>query len=274
MAKTQATQLLCWLQLLFSVLLATSIVYGYLNYRISLGQFIESLAATVSSISDVVGRTAETVETKQSLVASTKQTIAATRRLIKELNASAANQAKLAPQYANDLQSAANLAVRLGDALSAVGDGFMFSAPTSVQLEGIRPVILMSRPLEKQGQLLKTNAQEIKAVGSGLLNFSSAIANDGAKLGAELVATSQQALNLLEETEKTLDRLQGSDLPKALQDMRSTSGNLRKISQDVSIAGSIGTTILVFGLLLSGWCFLNSLNLLMLAKRHSTDSVR
>lgn len=271
--KQTVARFLGWLQLIISVMLATLIFFGYLTYRVPLGQFIESFATSIASISKVVGMTAETLETRQILIVNTKQTLIATRILIKELNATALTQTNQAPIYAASARDASTVLDSIGDVVNSIGDGLMFSAPTSLQMEGIRPVIVMSRPLEPQGQLLKTKALAVKGLGSSLLNASNAIESDGAKLGKAFMATTDQALKLLDETEKTLDRLQENDLPKALQEMKSTSENLRNISQEVvNIGGSIVIVFLAFGLLLSGWCFLNSLTLLMIANQRSIET--
>ena len=272
--KIQAARLLASFQLIFSVLIAAAIIYGYVTYRSSLGQFTQALASSIGSVSNVVGMTAETIETKQSLIASGKQTLIASRALIKELKTAALNQTRQAPQLADSIRSASALTTRLGDTLSSVGDGLMLLVPTGLEMNGLRPIVVMTRPLKSQGQLLMADAQNIKIVGSGLLALSDTIANDGARLGAAFAVTGEQALRLLEETEKTLDGLQGNDLPKALQEMKSTSENLRNVSQQVNVAGNISMTFLVFGLLLSGWCFLNSLSHLLMINQYAGSAVR
>lgn len=274
MEKTKAARLLALLQLVCSALLAASIVYGYATYRSSLGQFTEALSASIVSVSNVVGRTAETVESKQSVIESSKQTLLAFSALVKQLNTSALSQARQGPQLAESLRSASALVERLGDTLNSIGEGLMFSAPTGWEMEGLRPIVVMTRPLKNQGQLLLTDAQNIKAVGTSLLNASGTIANDGAKLGTAFVAMGEQTLRLLEETVKTLDRLQGNDLPVALQEMKSTSENLRNVSQQMKIASDISISLLIFGLLLSVWCFLNSLSHLMLIKQYENNPDR
>lgn len=272
-AKIQVARFLATFQLIFSVLIAATIVYGYVAYRSSFGQFTQALASSISSVSNVVGITAETIETKQSLITSTKQALVASRALVKELNAAALNQTRQAPQLADSIRSASMLTTRLGDTLSSVGDGLMFLVPTGLEMNGLRPIVVMTRPLKSQGQLLLTDARDIKTVGSGLLALSGTIANDGAKLGAAFAVTGEQALRLLEETEITLDGLQRTDLPKALQEMKSTSENLRNVSQQVNLAENISVAFLVFGLLLSGWCFLNSLSHLLTINRHAGSAV-
>ncbi len=270
MATTQTTKMLCSLQLFLSILLAISILYGYLTYRGPIGQFAESLTASIGSVSRVLETTAETVELNKSLLISTRQMLAIARSYVQELNTRALSLKNPNPQHIEFLRNASEKIVRLGDSLISMGDGLMFSAPTNVQMEGIRPVIVMSRPMEAYGQQIKAGGYDIKKLGSDIPN----IANQGMTKASEIASESAQVLQQLEDTDKLLLRLEGRDLPKALLEMKSTSENLRRISQEVSVAGNIGTIILVFGLLLAGWCFLNSLSLLMMTNQFPTDSVR
>jgi hypothetical protein len=267
--KTQIARFLASIQLIFSILIAAAIIYGYMNYRSSLGQFIQALATSINSVSNVVGVTAETIETKQSIVTSTKQTLIASRALLKELNAAALNQTRQAPQLAESIRASSLLAARLSDTLNSVGDGLMLLVPTGLEMQGFRPIVVMTRPLKNHGLLLMEDAQNIKKFGNGLLALSGTIGNDGARLGAAFVVTGENALRLLDETEKTLDGLQENELPKALQAMKSASENLRKISQRISVTEDISMAFLIFGLLLSGWCFLNSLSHLLTINLHA-----
>ena len=260
---------LAWLELVFSILMAGSIIYGYLTYRSTLGDFLKSVATSIVSVSNVVQVTAETVQARQSFVDNSRQMITVTRSLITELNTAASNQVKQAPQHAQGIRALSSLSTKLGDSLSKIGDGLLFTVPTSIQMDGIRPVLVMSQPLAAQAQVLKTNAQEIKTISNSLLSASTTIANDGQKLGKAFEATCEQALKVLDETEKTIGKLHDADLPKALQDIKSTSESLRSISQEVNIVGNVGIALLIFGLLLSGWCFLNSVSLLMLVRQNS-----
>lgn len=256
---------LVWLQLAVSALLAASIIIGYFTYRASVGQLIEALAANIASVSKVVETTAESVQMNQGLIESTRQTITLVRGHINDLNATASNLARQAPQYVEYFRTASEKVVRLGDSLSSVGEGLMFSVPTSVQMEGLRPVVVMSRPLEAYAQRLKAAAQEIREFGTGIPS----VAVEGSRQVAAVGATTSQALSQLDDSEKLLGRLQETDLPSALKEMSSTSEKLRTISQQIAIAGNMGVLFLVFGLLLSAWCFLNSLNMLYLIEDRS-----
>lgn len=261
---------LAWFQLAISGLLIALIVYGYFTYRGALGQSIEAISASITTVSKVVEATAETVQMNQSLIVSTRQMIAIARGHIIDVNASASSFAVQVPLYADYFRKVSESIGQLGDSLTSVGDGLMFAAPTSIQMDGMRPIIVMSRPLEAYAQGLKTTAQTIKGISSGMPNF----ANQGQQRVADVVAISGQVIKHLEDAEKLLDHLNETDLPKALQEMKNTSENLRTISQQIGNSGDIGVVFFVFGLLLSGWCFLNSLSLLMLTKQFSPENTQ
>ena len=248
---------LAWLQLVISVLLAASIVYGYFSYRDSLGRSIDALAENIASVSTVVETTAETVQLNQSLIESTRQTIVLARVQVEDVNAIAADWAKRTPQFVDFFRTASEKVVHLGDSLNSVAEGLMFTAPTSIQMEGLRPVIVTSIPLEAYAKRLKASAQDIRDLGIGI----SSTAVEGSRKVVATSATTNQLLGQLDDSEKLLARLQRNDLPKALKEMKSTSENIRTISQQVSVAGNVGGVLFVFGLLLAGWCLLNSLSI-------------
>jgi hypothetical protein len=270
--QKKTIQMLAWIQLIFSMLLATVIGIGYATYHDPLGQFIESLSASVISVSKVVEITAETVASKEQLIQSTKQTLMTTRSAIQNFRTLVQSQAKQAPQLAKAIGAASVVTSQLGGTLNSIADGLMFSAPTGIQFEGVKPILIMSRPLAANGKELKSEAQNIKAISNGLLYVSTAIANEGQGVSAEFGQLSEQTLKLLEETEKTLDGLQKRELPTAVKEMRGTAEHLRVVSMEVGDAGKIGTVLLVIGLLVSGWFFLNSLGQLMLANQISTNT--
>lgn len=272
--KTKLFTLLAWFQLLTSVLLAAAIVWGYATYQVSFGQFIHSVAASIGAVSNVVVRTAETIETRSDLLDQAGQMLVVTRNLVNELRVAADNQEKMAPQYAAGLLSASNVSEQLGGSLESIGNGLLrVSLPTGIQMQGMKPVLVMSRPLEKQAQELIDSARDIKAVGASLSGISDTLSRDGKNVSSTLVVMSEQALKVISEVEKTLAQLKTQDLPKAISDLRATSANLSQISTQIDIVGDVGLVLLVVGLLLAGWCFLHSLGALMLANSRAFTPV-
>lgn len=258
--------LLAWLQLIASLFLAATIVWGYLTYQSSVSQFIHSIADSVGAVSNVVARTAETVEARRDLINQSAQMLDETRKLINELRNAAVIQAQLAPQYAGGLQSAASVTWKLSGLLQQMSNAMMFSAPSDIRMDGMKPVVVMTRPMEAQAQQANAIAQDIKNIGTSMTSIATTISRDGQNLSVAVIATSDQALKVIAEAEKTLGRINTEDLPKALAELRSTSHNLKIVSAQVGTVGNIGVVILVAGLLLAGWCFLNSLGSLTLAR--------
>lgn len=177
-AKNRFIAILAWLQLLVSLAFASAIVWGYITYQASLGQFFHSAAASIRAISNVVEGTATTVEARRGLIDQTGKMLLATRSLVNELRVAAENQAKSAPQYAEGLRAASAVTGKLSGTLKAIGDGMLFSVPTSISMDGIKPVLNTSRPFEKQAQELKIQAQDLNAISESLVGISVAIGRD------------------------------------------------------------------------------------------------
>ena len=120
--------------------------------------------------------TSETVESREMLINSTKQTLIATRAAIQEVRTTVLGQTRQAPQRAEELRAISALVLRLGDSFNSVSDGLIsFSAPTGIEFKGIKSTVVMSHPLESHGRRLKTDAQNIKTTGEGLLQLSKTV---------------------------------------------------------------------------------------------------
>lgn len=243
-----------------------------MNYQATLGQFVHSVAESIGAVSNVVSRTAETVDARRDLLDQTSQMLVVTRNLVKELRVATENQTKLGPQYAEGLHSASVVTGKLGNSMESLGEGMSrLSVPAGIQMVGMKPVVVMSQPMAKKGQELKDNAREIKAISAGLSGLSETLTHDAKNLSSAFVATTDQALLVLGEVEKTLARIKTQDLPKAIADLKSTSENLRSVSAQVDMVGNVGLILLIVGLLLATWCFLHSVGALMLAKSDAFD---
>lgn len=255
-------KILAWLQIVFSTLLAATVVWGYVSFQTALGEFTKSLGTAIIATAGVISQTAETVQTKQTLLDNSLEMLISSRKLIEELRISAQNQSELAPKYADGFSGAAGILSSAGNVFLALGDSLMFSLPTSIQMDGLRPVFVMTRPLEPTGQTIKGNAQQLKLLGDGLQAVSSSLAKDSKNVSAAFVDTSNHAIKVLGAAEKALAELNAQELPKAIAELKIASDNLRTVSTQVDIAGNVGLVLLIAGLLLAGWCFLNSVSVL------------
>jgi methyl-accepting chemotaxis protein len=222
-------------------------------------------------VSDVVARTAETVESRSVLLDQSGQMLSETGKLIKELRGVAENQVKIAPQYAEGVRNASMLVNNVGRTFQSIGDVMLTIEIPNIRLEGLKPIVTNIRPLEKPAQRLIDSAKHINGITDGMLGIATTISRDGKKLSEGFIATSEQALKVIAEAEKTLGRLNTQDLPKALLDLRAASKNLSVISEQVDIVDNIGLFLLIVGLILAAWCFLNSVSLLTLSKPQGSD---
>jgi ABC-type transporter Mla subunit MlaD len=256
---------LAWLQLIVSLAFAVALIWGYATYHPSLGQFVRSLAASIEAVSTVVARSAETLEARGDVLNQSAQMLAETRKLINQLLVVAESQSKLAPQHAAGLQSVASITGKLGGLLQTVGDRMAgITVPSGLRFDGMKPIITMSSPMEEPAKEARAVAQDIKNVSESMATIATTVGRDGQTLSAGVIATSNQALKVIAEAEKTLERIKAQDLPKAIAEMKSTSQELTKVSAQVDMVSKGGVVLLGAGLILAVWCFLNSLGMLML----------
>ena len=263
--KQELIRGLNWLQLIFSIMFALTITFGYFAYHVPIKNIVSSLVNSIISVSRVMEETVKTIEAKQDVIKNSKQTLTKSRELINSSLSAAENQIKLMPQYSNTIQSASNVCIGLGDTLSQVGAGFAFSIP-SLNTDKFPPTIQKTQPLLNEAKLLKDKGEELKRIGKDLFEITSTFKNDGEKIGIAYVETAKSALIAIENIEKSLDTIQGNDLPIALKEMKGTAENLKTISESINTGfNQIGLILFVTGLLFSGWCFVHGLSLLMMS---------
>ncbi len=160
---------LAWVQLVISLMLASAIVWGYMTYQASVGQFVTSLRTSISAMSNVVIRTAETFEARQELLVETEKTLAITRERITELAGVTEGLAANVPKIADGISDVAMFVGKVGGTLESIGDKLMLlSVPTDIHFDGLKPHVLMSHPLERQAEAIRGNAKELKAASEKL----------------------------------------------------------------------------------------------------------
>lgn len=265
--------ILAWFQLVVSLLLATAIIWGYITFHVLTGQFVISLAASVDAVAAVVVRTAETVEDRQEMLVAMHKSLGDTRNLITQLRATADYPMKLAPEIASGIKTTSGAIGGIVGPIQTIGQKLTEISIPDIQIVGAKPVITMTKPFETQGKQIKETGEKIKATEKMLADLSVSIGRDAQQVSAAFVATSNQAIKVIDETEKTLARLKTQDLPKAISDLKATSENLRSISSQVGALPNIGLFALAAGLLLSLWCVAHSLGSLLLARSHTFDQV-
>jgi len=261
-------QMLAWLQITLSIFLAATIIWVYVEYRRPLSQILESGTAVIVSTAEVISQTAESVQKNEIILDDTLKLLISSRTLIEEIRTSTQNQTSYASKYADGVRGASSLLITAGNSVSTIGDSLMLSFPTRFEMDGVRPTVIMTKPFEKHGKSMKSIALELKATGESGMAISTSLTKDAQNVGAAIVESSNHAINLLDNIKKSLGQLKGHDLPKAVSELRSASESLRIVSSQVEISRNIGVVLLVAGLLLTGWCFLNSISLLYMHSNH------
>lgn len=273
--KNSALRIFPWLQMLLSLLLAGTILVGYTVLRTPFAIAIDALSNSIFSVSNVIEATAGTLGSRNELIDSTRQTMAQTRVAIKEVSAAISGQTAQASKRAEELQAASSLISRTSEALNSLADGLIaFTAPMGIEFEGVKPLVVMKRPLETSGKNLKPIAQEIRTISDGVLHLSTIVATDGVQLGRAFAQLGEQTIKMLEESERTLEGVQNQDLPRSVKEMRDAAEHLKAVNQEmVAASGSLGWVVLVTGLLFSAWMFLNSINMIALGNQHNGKEI-
>ncbi len=109
----------------------------------------------------------------------------------------------------------------------------------------------------------------MKTVSESMASIATTVGRDGHNLATGIIATGDQALKLIGEAEKTLDRINAQDLPKAIAEMKSTAQELTRVSARVDMVSKGGVVLLGAGVILAVWCFLNGLAMLMLVSANT-----
>jgi methyl-accepting chemotaxis protein len=265
--KTAVLRVFPWLQILLSILLAGTILVGYMVFKTPLATAIDALSSSIFSVSNVIEATAGTLGTKKELIDSARQTMALTRVAIKEASAAISDQTAQASKRAEELQAVVSVTLRTSDALNSLGDGLIgFTAPMDIVFEGVKPLVVMKRPLETYGKTLKPIAQELKTISDGVMQLSKTVATDGVRLGT--------AFTKLEESERTLEGVQNQDVPRSIKEMRDAAVHLKSVSQEMAaVSGGFAWVVLLAGLLFSAWMFLNSINMIVLGNRYNGTEI-
>lgn len=272
-SRNSVLRLFPWLQLLLSILLTGTILWGYVVFRTPVATALDALSNSIFSVANVIEATAGSVGSRNELIDSTRQTLAQTRAAIMVTTKAISDQTSEAAKRAEELRAASSLILRTSDALNGLADGLIgFSAPMGIDFEGVKPVVVMKRPLEASGKNLKPIAQEIRTISDGILHLSKTVATDGVQLGAAFSQLSDQTVKMLEESERTLEGIQNQDLPRSVKEMRDAAVHLKTVTKEMStVSESLGIALVVAGLFFSGWLFLNSINIIVLARRQNFE---
>lgn len=257
---------LAWMQFAISAILGATIIWGYISFQSSAGQILTTIAESISALSTVVVRTAETVEARQVMLDETQKTLLVTRKLIDEVKAIVLNQTNLVPQYAAEIKEYSQPLNQVGDSLQNLGVKIKnFSLP-NVKMDGVKPVIAMTKPFEDEGKKLQDAGAKASETGRKLAEYSDLIGRDAKKFTVAYIATSDQLIKVIDETEKSLSRIKENDLPKAISELKHASGALSDVGASIGLISNLGPVLLLIGLLITLWGMVQSLGLIVFVR--------
>lgn len=215
MLLQRLTKPLAWTQLIVSAGIIATVISGHLKFHdtwVANSPFLES---TRSSLQNA----------KQSL---------------ERANESLATVNEELPSYRTALQGANATLLRTATVFEHISTAMEFSVPTSIEMQGLKPIIVRSRPLEQGAIELRAQAAEIRQVSNGL----------------------QSAEKSIQSTPTLL-----TDIGKTMASSQAAITQLEPMIGQIEVLMNWGSLI---ALLIATWCFLNSLSTLALAFSNTT----
>lgn len=214
MLLQRITKPLAWAQLVISVVIISTVIYGHLKFHdtwAANGPFLESTRASLQ-------------HAKQSLA---------------QANDTLPGISSGLPTIAFALRNANDALTKTADVMENLSSSMRFSAPTSIEMQGIRPIIVMTRPLETSANDVKAQASVIRTISSSVQNSEKAV---------------QMMPSVLTEVGETMVASQAA------------------ITQIEPMLGQIEAMVnwgSLIALLIATWSLMNSLTTLALAHRES-----
>lgn len=210
--KKNITIALAWLQLATSIVVIIVLLLGYFSF-----------IGTSNNGDDQI-----TTNASNSLLHA-RESIKESAKTLEKIKADV-------PEYVNALQLPQTILTQAATVSYSLAENLNFQTPSSIEMQGMKPIVVMSRPLAANAASIKLLGDQIKAASSGVRNAQSTLV-ELPKLLGELQST-------LSATSKVLD-----DLEPVVAKLENTA--------------NWGTAI---ALLFASWCFINSLATLSLAK--------
>lgn len=266
MTRLHVVRVIGWIQLTLSVLLAGATIAVYISYRSSLGDMSHSLANSVLSVADVITKVATTIEVRQELIDDTSEVLLASRKLVIDVKASVETQGKLLPHYANTLKDASVLTAEVAKTMTEMSDRLMFSVPSNIHFDKLKPVLSWTKPLETPAQDLRKNSERATKLSANLAAIAESLNTDGQKVNAGFIEVSQKTLNAIDHTTNATKKLKSLELPSALSGLKSTAESLRQASNEAKEVERLAASLLVAGLILAVLFAFNSVGVLLIAE--------
>lgn len=215
MLLQRITKPLAWTQLIVSVGIITTVIYGHLKFH-------------------------DTWTANSPFIESTRSSLQNAQQSLSQANQSLSVIKFELPAYFAALQGANNMLLKVPPIMEDISERMRFSVPTSIELQGIKPLAVMSRPLEPSANAIKARATDIR-----------------------------QVVNGLESAQKSLQTM-----PALLTEVGETMASSQAaIAQFEPMIGQIETLLnwgSLIALLIATWCLMNSLTTLALAHSRQT----
>ncbi len=206
---------LAWTQLIVSVGVIATVIYGQINFY-------------------------DTWEANGPFIESTRSSLRNAKQSLEQANQSITFIHDELPSYRTALQGANATLLRTATVIENISAAMRFSAPTSIEMQGIKPIVVMSRPLEPSANELKAQATEIRQVANGLQSAEKSI-----------------------QTMPTLL----TDIGKTMASSQAAITQLEPMIGQIEVLMNWGSLI---ALLIAIWCFLNSLSTLAMVHNKPT----
>ena len=271
MKRTQIVRAIGWTQIGLGALLAIASLTTFILYRSSLGDMTSSLVSSMRSASDAMTAVAGVLESRQGLLDDTTHLLADSRKLVEAAKMAATNQEKALPAYVEGLKSASQSATVLANTLAGLGEQLMFSVPTAVQMDGIKPVLVWTSPLEVTATKVKAQAQDVRSISNGLSVLVNTLGGDGGRLTESFLETCSATLALIDSATQAAIQLKGQGLPQAIAMLTDASENLRLAKVQASKIDRFVWALLVVTVLLAASFMMQGVGLLLQPEypRHS-----
>ena len=143
MLLQRITKPLAWAQLVVSVGIIAAVLFGHLKFHDTWAANSPFLESTRASLQNA----------KQSLDQANKGITV----INSELNS-----------YTTALQGANGTLLRTAIVMENISAAMRFSVPTGVEMQGVRPLVVMGRPLEQNANEVKSQAADIRQIANGL----------------------------------------------------------------------------------------------------------
>ena len=175
MLLRRITKPLAWTQLIVSVGIISTVILGQLKFHDTLAANSPLLESTKSSLQHA-----------QQSLAQANKTLPGIKEGVPTLEAA--------------LRTVNVALMTTADVMDKLSNNMRFSAPTSIEMQGIKPVFVMTRPLEPSANDFKAQANVIRATGISLQNTADSVHTLPAVLSeiGETMAASQAAIGQLE----------------------------------------------------------------------------